>query len=83
MNFTGFEEQQERNKVKSSLESEQYNFVKNQLENSNATYKIVISHAPFVSAECNSLLKFFRITPCHDPLEEWNNILFTKYHTLL
>ena len=82
MNFTGLEEQQERNKEKNSLEIEQYNFVKNQLENSNATYKIMISHAPFVSAECNSLLKFFRITSCHNPLEEWNNDLFTKYHTL-
>ncbi len=82
MNFTGLEEQQEGNKEKNSLEIEQYNFVKNQLENSNATYKIMISHAPFVSAECNSLLKFFRITSCHNPLEEWNNDLFTKYHTL-
>jgi predicted phosphodiesterase len=82
MNFTGLEEQQERNKEKNYLEIEQYNFVKNQLENSNATYKIMISHAPFVSAECNSLLKFFRITSCHNPLEEWNNDLFTKYHTL-
>ena len=82
MNFTGLEEQQERNKVKNSLENEQYNFVKDQLENSKATYKIVVSHAPFVSAECNSLLKLFRITPCHNPLEKWDNDLFTKYHTL-
>ena len=82
MNFTGLEEQQEKNEQKTSLENEQYNFVQNELENSNATYKIVISHAPFVSVECNSLLKFLKLTSCHKPLEEWNNTLFTRYHTL-
>jgi predicted MPP superfamily phosphohydrolase len=82
MNFTGLEEQQERNNQKTSLEGEQFNFVKKELENSNSTYKIVISHAPFVSAECNSILKFFKLTLCHNPLEKWNNTLFTRYHTL-
>jgi predicted phosphodiesterase len=82
MNFTGLEEQQKRNEQKTSLEKEQYDFVKSVLENSDAKYKIVIGHAPFVSAECNSLLKFFRLTSCHSPLEEWDNILFTKYHIL-
>ena len=82
MNFTGLEEQQERNEQKISLENEQYNFVKKELENSNAIYKIVISHAPFVSAKCNSFLKFFKLSSCHSPLEEWNNTLFTRYHTL-
>jgi len=82
MNFTGLEELQERNEQKTALENEQFNFVKKELENSNAVYKIVISHAPFVSAGCNSLLKFFKLTSCHSPLEKWNNTLFIRYHTL-
>ncbi|MEJ7641958.1 MAG: metallophosphoesterase [Candidatus Nitrosocosmicus sp.] len=82
MNFTGLEEQEEGNSAKNVLENEQLNFVKNKLENSNATYKIVISHAPFVSAECNSILELFRIISCHSALEEWNNALFNKYHDL-
>ena len=47
MNFTGLEE---KNSVpKTILENEQYAFVKKTLENSNATYKIISSHAPFIS----------------------------------
>ena len=46
MNFTGLEEQHEGNNAKNVLENEQFNFVKNQLENSDAKYKNVISHAP-------------------------------------
>lgn len=82
MNFTGLEELSQRNEEKSSLGNEQYNFVKNELETSNATYKIVISHAPFISAKCNSVIKFFRLISCHSGLEGWNNALFTRYHTL-
>ena len=84
MNFTGLEKEkyQNSNKDINNLENEQFNFVKNELENSEAVYKIVISHAPFVSAECNSILKFFRLVYCHSTLEEWNNSLFVKYHDL-
>ena len=82
MNFTGLEEQHEGNNAKNVLENEQFNFVKNQLENSDAKYKIVISHAPFVSIKCNSILELFRIISCHSALEEWNNVLFFKYHDL-
>ncbi len=82
MNFTGLEEQEEGNSAKNVLENEQFNFVKHKSENSNATYKIVISYAPFVSAECNSILELFRIISCHSALEEWNNALFNKYHDL-
>jgi len=82
MNFTRLEEQQERNGEKNVLENEQYNFVKNELENSNAKFKIVISHAPFVSTKCNSILEFLRIISCHSTLEEWNNTLLIKFHSL-
>ena len=82
MNFTGLEEQREDNSEKNVLENEQFNFVKNELENSNSKYKIVISHAPFVSIKCNSILELFRIITCHSALEEWNNALFVKYHDL-
>lgn len=83
MNFTGLEkENQNSNSEKNNLENEQFNFVKNELENSNAKYKMVISHAPFVSAECNSILKTLRLISCHSTLEEWNNGLFVKYHDL-
>lgn len=83
MNFTGLEEKNKNeNSQKNNLENEQFNFVKNELEDSNAKYKIVVSHAPFVSAECNSILKFFRLMSCHSALEEWNNSLFVRYHDL-
>ncbi len=84
MNFTGLEEEdnQNSNSEKNNLENEQFSFVKNELEKSAAAYKIILSHAPFVSAECNSLLKFFRLISCHSTLEEWNNSLFVKYHDL-
>jgi hypothetical protein len=83
MNFTGLEkENQNSNSEKNNLENEQFNFVKNELENSDAVYKIVISHAPFVSSDCNSILKFFRLISCHSTLEEWNNSLFVRYHDL-
>ncbi len=83
MNFTGLEkENQNSNSEKNNLENEQFNFVKNELENSDAKHKIVISHAPFVSSECNFILKFFRLISCHSTLEEWNNSLFVKYHEL-
>lgn len=82
MNFTGLEEQQQKDGKNTSLDHEQYNFVKNQLENSNATYKIVISHAPFVSSECNYILRIFKLTSCHGPMEQWSHALFTRYHTL-
>lgn len=84
MNFTGLEKEKNQNNSSdiNNLENEQFNFVKNELENSDAVYKIVISHAPFVSAECNSILKFFRLISCHNTLEEWNNSLFVKYHDL-
>ncbi|CAN5798867.1 hypothetical protein BH23THE1_BH23THE1_29840 [soil metagenome] len=84
MNFTGLEKEKNQNNNSdiNNLENEQFNFVKNELENSDAIYKIVISHAPFVSAECNSILKFFRLISCQSTLEEWNNSLFVKYHDL-
>lgn len=84
MNFTGLEKEkyQNSNSDINNLENEQFNFVKKELENSEAVYKIVISHAPFVSAECDSILKFFRLISCHSTLEEWNNSLFVKYHDL-
>lgn len=84
MNFTGLEKEKNQNSNSeiNNLEHEQFNFVKNELENSDAVYKIVISHAPFVSSECNSILKFFRLISCHSTLEEWNNSLFVKYHDL-
>lgn len=83
MNFTGLEEKnQNNNREMNSLENDQFKFVKNELENSDATYKIVISHSPFVSADCNPILKFFRMISCHDTLEDRNNNVFVKYHTL-
>ena len=82
LNFTGLEEQQVSDSEKNNLGNEQFSFVKHELENSDAKYKIVIGHAPFVSVECNSILKFLRIISCHSALEEWNNALFIKYHDL-
>jgi predicted phosphodiesterase len=82
MNFTGLEEKEESKNSKNVLENEQYNFIKNELENSNAKYKIVISHAPFVSIKCNSMLEFFRLSSCHSSLEDWDKTLFNKYHSL-
>ncbi len=66
MNYTGLTQ----NYRQSLLEnSPQYSFIKSALENSNATYKIVISHAPFISQDC---------TYCHKPLKG----VFTLYHEL-
>jgi predicted MPP superfamily phosphohydrolase len=49
--------------------SDQYDFVKKTLEESNATYKIVASHAPFVSEDCDG---------CHEPLDG----IYNAYHDL-
>ncbi|MGN6822608.1 MAG: hypothetical protein ACTHJ7_07545, partial [Candidatus Nitrosocosmicus sp.] len=43
MNFTGLEQKNDVSKNK--LENDQYTFVKETLENSNATFKIIASHA--------------------------------------
>ena len=76
MNFTGLEE---KDKVaKNILENDQYAFVKKTLENSNATFKIIASHAPFISQDCSS----FIISSCHDSLEKWASAIFGKYHEL-
>lgn len=82
MNFTGLEENSKNNNDKIVLESKQYNFVKNALENSTAKYKIVASHAPFVSKKCKGFEVFFKLLTCHDSLENWNKSLFNKYHNL-
>lgn len=74
MNFTGLEEE---NKDIKSLENEQYDFVKDKLQNSNITFKIVASHAPFISQNCENI-----DDTCHDSLEKWANSTFTKYHQL-
>jgi Icc protein len=76
MNFTGLEE---KDKVaKNILENDQYAFVKKTLENSNATYKIIASHAPFISQDCT----IFIIFSCHNSLDKWSNVIFSKYHKL-
>lgn len=83
MNFTGLEEKnQNSNDEINNLENYQLKFVEKELENSDAKYKIVISHAPFVSADCNSILKFFKLVSCHSTLEDRNNDLFVKYHEI-
>jgi Icc protein len=77
MNFTGLEE---KDKVaKNLLENEQYAFVKKTLENSNATYKIIASHAPFISQDCTI---FFIISSCHNSMDKWSTVIFSKYHEL-
>ena len=77
MNFTGLEE---KDKVsKNVLENDQYAFVKKTLENSNATFKIIASHAPFISHNCTI---FFIISSCHESLDKWANAIFSKYHEL-
>ena len=64
--------------AKNILENDQYAFVKKTLENSNATFKIIASHAPFISQDCSC----FVISPCHDSLENWASAIFGKYHEL-
>jgi predicted MPP superfamily phosphohydrolase len=76
MNFTGLE--QKDNVAKNVLENDQYAFVKKTLENSNATFKIIASHAPFISQDCSSFIMSF----CHDSLDKWANNTFIKYHQL-
>jgi len=76
MNFTGLE--QKDNVAKNVLENDQYAFVKKTLENSNATFKIVASHAPFISQNCTSVIMPF----CHYSLDKWANNTFNKYHQL-
>jgi len=76
MNFTGLE--QKDNVAKNVLENDQYAFVKKTLENSNATFKIIASHAPFISQDCTSVIMSF----CHDSLDKWANNTFIKYHQL-
>jgi predicted phosphodiesterase len=76
MNFTGLEE---KDKVsKNVLENDQYAFVKKTLENSNATFKIIASHAPFISQDCTIFIMF----SCHNSLDKWSNAIFSKYHEL-
>jgi predicted phosphodiesterase len=74
MNFTGSEYQPHG--AKSILENEQYAFVKKTLESSNATLKVIASHAPFIS-QCGNIIE-----SCHASLELSKNITFTKYHDL-
>jgi tartrate-resistant acid phosphatase type 5 len=74
MNFTGLE--YEPHGAKSILENEQYAFVKKTLESSNATLKVIASHAPFIS-QCGEPTH-----SCHASLELTKNITFTKYHNL-
>jgi predicted phosphodiesterase len=74
MNFTELE--RENSAAKDTLDNDQYAFVKQTLENSNATHKIIASHAPFISQDCTNI-RF-----CHKPLENWGNATFTKYHEL-
>ncbi|HEX5519749.1 MAG TPA: metallophosphoesterase, partial [Candidatus Nitrosocosmicus sp.] len=76
LNFTGLE--QKDNVAKNKLENDQYAFVKKTLENSNATFKIIASHAPFISQDCSS----FIISSCHDSLDKWASAIFAKYHEL-
>ena len=70
--------EQKDNVAKNILENDQYAFVKKTLENSNATFKIIASHAPFISQDCSS----FIISSCHDSLEKWASAIFGKYHEL-
>jgi predicted MPP superfamily phosphohydrolase len=74
MNFTELE--RENSAAKNILNNDQYAFVKHTLENSNATHKIIASHAPFISQDCTNI-RF-----CHKPLENWGNAAFTMYHEL-
>ena len=57
MNYTGLRENYEDYVLEGS---DQYDFVKKTLEESNAKYKIVASHAPFISEDCGD---------CHQPLD--------------
>jgi len=82
LNYTGFEQNPRYAEDKSILENQQYNFVKNTLENSNAKYKIVISHAPFVSVNCSAIVKVVTRSACHSSLENWDKPLFNKYQSL-
>lgn len=66
MNYTGLTDKYRDYVLEGS---DQYDFVKRTLEESNATYKIVASHAPFVSEEC---------TGCHEPLGG----IYNAYHGL-
>jgi hypothetical protein len=52
--------------------------LKKPLEISNAAFKIIASHAPFISQDCTS----FIISSCHDSLDKWANAIFSKYHEL-
>ena len=74
MNFTELERKDSA--AINILNTDQYAFVKHTLENSNATHKIIASHAPFISQDCTN------ISSCHKPLENWGNATFTKYHEL-
>lgn len=76
MNFTGLEQKDTVSKNK--LENDQYAFVKETLKNSNATFKIIASHAPFISQDCSS----FFISFCHDSLDKWASAILGKYHEI-
>ena len=76
LNFTGLE--QKDNVAKNVLENDQYTFVKKTLENSNATFKIITSHAPFISQDCTRFIIF----SYHNSLDKWANSIFSKYHGL-
>ena len=67
--------------VKDVHENEQSYFVSNGLKNHNAKYKIIISHAPFVSTKCD-IGAILKLSTCHNLLEDWNETLFNKYHSL-
>ena len=77
MNFTGLE--QKDNVSKNILNNDQYTFVKKTLENSNATFKIIASHAPFISQDCS----IFIILTCHDSLEKWASAILTNITNFL
>jgi hypothetical protein len=66
MNYTGLTENHRNYLLEGS---DQFDFVKKTLELSNATYKIVASHAPFVSEDCEG---------CHEPLDG----IYNTYHGL-
>jgi predicted phosphodiesterase len=66
MNYTGLRENYRDYVLEGS---EQYNFVKKTLQESNAKYKIVASHAPFISEDCGN---------CHQPLDG----IYDVYHGL-
>jgi predicted MPP superfamily phosphohydrolase len=76
MNFTDLEEND--NIAKNILKNDQYAFVKETLENSNATFKIIASHAPFISQDCTTVFR----SACHQSLDKWANDTFIKYHKL-